>query len=172
MSRMNGKKTHTHTHTHYTILYYILYYTIQYSPPLLRLLEHWFFVYFFRSRLKTFIGLVVFFASPSNPYPKPLSSFKEKSERPRPSEHLPVEGEKISSSHSIYSGRQTCGRTSRGHTGCFHFPSAVLAFIFIAKRKKIPVRVTAPRFELTSQRQKVSSLPTESPGRPAYSRQC
>ena len=33
---------------------------------------------------------------------------------------------------------------------------------------KIPVRVTTPRFELTSQRQKVSRLPTEPPGgRPA-----
>ena len=31
---------------------------------------------------------------------------------------------------------------------------------------KIPVRVTAPGFELTSQRQKVSRLPTEPPGRP------
>ena len=29
---------------------------------------------------------------------------------------------------------------------------------------KVPVRVTTPRFELTSQRQKVSKLPTESPG--------
>ena len=33
---------------------------------------------------------------------------------------------------------------------------------------KIPVRVTAPRFELKSQRQKVSRLPTEPPGRPEY----
>ena len=32
--------------------------------------------------------------------------------------------------------------------------------------KKIPVRVTAPRFELVSQRQKVSRLPNEPPGRP------
>ena len=31
---------------------------------------------------------------------------------------------------------------------------------------KIPVRVTTPRFELTSQRQKVSRLSTEPPGRP------
>ena len=31
----------------------------------------------------------------------------------------------------------------------------------------IPVRVTTPRFELTSQRQRVSRLPTEPPGRPA-----
>ena len=29
----------------------------------------------------------------------------------------------------------------------------------------MPVRVTAPRFELMSQRQKVSRLPTEPPGR-------
>ena len=34
---------------------------------------------------------------------------------------------------------------------------------------KIPVRVTAPRFELTSQRQKVSRLPKEPPGRPCNS---
>ena len=41
----------------------------------------------------------------------------------------------------IYSGRQTCGRTSRGHTGgrshripFLHVPSAVLALIFIARR--------------------------------------
>ena len=32
--------------------------------------------------------------------------------------------------------------------------------------EKIPVRVTAPRFELTSQRQMVSRLPTEPLGRP------
>ena len=38
----------------------------------------------------------------------------------------------------------------------FHF------FIFL--RGKIPVRVTAPRFETTCQRQKVSKLPTEPPG--------
>ena len=31
---------------------------------------------------------------------------------------------------------------------------------------KIPVRVTTPRFELSSQRQRVSRLPTEPPGRP------
>ena len=40
---------------------------------------------------------------------------------------------------SIYSGRQACGRTSRGHTGgrshrILHLPSAVLALIFIARR--------------------------------------
>ena len=35
----------------------------------------------------------------------------------------------------IYSGRQACGRTSRGHTGfLFLLPSAVLALIFLAKR--------------------------------------
>ena len=34
-------------------------------------------------------------------------------------------------------------------------------------RRKIPARVIAPRFELTSQRQKVSRLPTEPLGRPA-----
>ena len=31
----------------------------------------------------------------------------------------------------------------------------------VRKNRKIPARVTAPRFELTSQRQKVSRLPTE-----------
>ena len=41
--------------------------------------------------------------------------------------------------HPIYSGRQACGRTSRGHkeeghTGFRHFPSAVLALIFFARR--------------------------------------
>ena len=36
--------------------------------------------------------------------------------------------------HPIYSGRQTCGRTSRGHTGfLIHLSFAVLAFIFLAK---------------------------------------
>ena len=34
-------------------------------------------------------------------------------------------------------------------------------------RRDFLIRVTAPRFELTSQRQKVSRLPTEPPGRPA-----
>ena len=34
--------------------------------------------------------------------------------------------------HPIYSGRQACGRSSRGHTGFLHFPSAVLALIFLA----------------------------------------
>ena len=38
--------------------------------------------------------------------------------------------------HPVYSGRQTCGRTSRGHTGgrSHRIPSAVLALIFIARR--------------------------------------
>ena len=36
--------------------------------------------------------------------------------------------------HSIYSGRQVCGRTSRGHTGfLIHPPSAALALIFLAR---------------------------------------
>ena len=35
---------------------------------------------------------------------------------------------------------------------------------------EIPVRATTPRFELTSQRQTVSRLSTEPPGRPATSR--
>ena len=35
----------------------------------------------------------------------------------------------------IYSGRQACGRTSRGHTGrLIHLPSAVLALTFLARR--------------------------------------
>ena len=38
----------------------------------------------------------------------------------------------------------------------------VLVFVW-----KIPVRVTAPRFELMSQHQRLSRLPTEPPGRPA-----
>ena len=39
------------------------------------------------------------------------------------------------SCHPIDSGRQACGRTSRGHTGfLIHLPSAVLALIFLARR--------------------------------------
>ena len=35
----------------------------------------------------------------------------------------------------VYSGRQACGRTSRGHTGFpIHLPFAVLAIIFLARR--------------------------------------
>ena len=41
-------------------------------------------------------------------------------------------------------------------------------FTFVFLQGKIPVvHVITPRFELTSQREKVSRLPTESPGRPA-----
>ena len=85
--------------------------------------------------------------------------------------------------HPIYSGRQTCGRTSRGHTEFLHLPYAVLALIFVARRIQPSLSLVdrearicvptinrsslAPRFELTSQRQKVSRLPTEPPGRPA-----
>ena len=47
-----------------------------------------------------------------------------------------------------------------------HFPLVGLFFFFC--EEKSPARVTAPRFELTSQRQKVSRLPTEPPGRPAH----
>ena len=84
-----------------------------------------------------------------------------------------------------------------GHTGFLHLPSAALALTFLARRiypflslvdrevefcelivlyyllgisflrGKIPVRVMTRRFELLSQRQKVSRLPTEPPGRPA-----
>ena len=39
--------------------------------------------------------------------------------------------------HPIYSGRQVCGRTSRGHTVFLHLPSAVLAFILLVA-KTIP----------------------------------
>ena len=114
--------------------------------------------------------------------------------------------------HTIYSGRQVCRRTSRGHThkeghtGFLHLPSAVLTLTFLARRiqpvssprrplsrtlctndlivlyllgilsfilffiwwRKILVRVTIPRFELTSQRQKVSRLPTELQGRAGW----
>ena len=45
---------------------------------------------------------------------------------------------------------------------CFH----TVYFLYFLQGK-IPVRVMTPRFELTSQRQKVSGLPTEPPGRPA-----
>ena len=35
--------------------------------------------------------------------------------------------------HLIYSGRQVCGRTSRGHTGFLHLSFAVRALTFLAK---------------------------------------
>ena len=38
--------------------------------------------------------------------------------------------------YPIYSGRQTCGHTSRGHTGFLNLPSAVLGLIFLARRIK------------------------------------
>ena len=39
--------------------------------------------------------------------------------------------------HPIYSGRQVCGPTSRGHTGfLIHLPSAVLALVFVARRNQ------------------------------------
>ena len=41
---------------------------------------------------------------------------------------------------------------------------AYISFIFFVRN--ISVRVSAPRFELTSQRQKVSRLPNKPPGRP------
>ena len=97
--------------------------------------------------------------------------------------------------HPIYSGRQTCERTSRGYTGgrshrisppsfcgaCLDFfsregfsrpfPSATVKSNFVYPRNNhsplVGHRVTPPRFELTSQRQKVSRLPTVPPGRPA-----
>ena len=46
-----------------------------------------------------------------------------------------------------------------------HCLLGLFSFVFVL-RGKIPVRATAPRFKLTSQRQKVSRLPTEPPGRP------
>ena len=72
------------------------------------------------------------------------------------------------------------GVTQEGRTGfLIRLPSAVLALMFLA-RKIQPflslvdresrilctkeLIVTTPRFELTSQRQKVSRLPTEPPG--------
>ena len=91
----------------------------------------------------------------------------------------------------IYSGRQTCGRTSRGHTGILvHLSSVVFALICFARRIQLVISLvdleveflcvnelfvlhlllTAPGFELTSQRQKVSRLSTEPPGRPASCR--
>ena len=50
------------------------------------------------------------------------------------------------------------------------FPSSIMKSnlyineLIVLHLLKIPARVTAPRFELTSQRQKVSTLPTEPPG--------
>ena len=43
--------------------------------------------------------------------------------------------------------------------------SPLVGHVLFCFREKILVRVTALRFELTSQRQKVSRLPTEPPGR-------
>ena len=51
----------------------------------------------------------------------------------------------------------------------FHFPQKSVGTslpLIDGHDVKMSVRVTAPRFELTSQRQKVSRLPTEPPGRP------
>ena len=45
-----------------------------------------------------------------------------------------------------------------------HFFFNIYRYIFFVR--KFPVCVTAKRLELTSQRQKVSTLPTEPPGRP------
>ena len=82
----------------------------------------------------------------------------------------------------INSERQACGRTSRGQTGgrshrisppsfcgaCLNFYRGKIqsSLSLVDCDRKHPVRVTVPRFELTSQRQKVSRLPTEPPGRP------
>ena len=51
--------------------------------------------------------------------------------------------------HPLYSGRQACGRTSRGHTGFLHLPSAVLALlIFLARRTqhRAGYRIPGPKF--------------------------
>ena len=48
-----------------------------------------------------------------------------------------------------------------------HLLGILLFFIILFFVRKIQVRATAPGFELTSERQKVSRLPTEPPGRPA-----
>ena len=47
----------------------------------------------------------------------------------------------------------------------FHLLGMIFFFFFGYCEEKIPGRVTAPRLELTSQHRKVSSLPTEPPGR-------
>ena len=80
-------------------------------------------------------------------------------------------------SPSSFSG--ACLNFSRGKISVVHFPRRPLSrtfcnndlivlhyllgifFFFFNPRGKIPVLVTTPRFELTSQRQKVSRLPTE-----------
>ena len=49
--------------------------------------------------------------------------------------------------------------------GCFQIVFVFFLCVCVCGGK-IPVRVTPPSFELTSQRQKVSRLPTEPPGRP------
>ena len=55
--------------------------------------------------------------------------------------------------YPIFSGHQTCGRTSLGHTqeegytGFFHLPSAVLAFIFIAGRIQASLSLVDRDFE-------------------------
>ena len=41
--------------------------------------------------------------------------------------------------HPNYCGRQTCGRTSRGHTGFLDPPSKVFALMFIARRIQPPL---------------------------------
>ena len=38
------------------------------------------------------------------------------------------------SCHPIDSGRQVCGRTSRGHTGFLHLPPMGLALVFLVRR--------------------------------------
>ena len=57
-------------------------------------------------------------------------------------------------------------RRPRSRILCTH--DIIVLHLLGMMREKIPVRVTAPRFELTSQRQKVSRLRTEPPGRPGH----
>ena len=47
-----------------------------------------------------------------------------------------------------------------------HLLGMIFVILLFFLQGKIPVRVTAPIFELTSQRQKISRLSTEPPGRP------
>ena len=61
----------------------------------------------------------------------------------------------------VYREVEFCVLTNYSFSTCWAF---FISFYFLWG--KIPDRVTAPRFELTSQRQKVSRLPTEPPGRP------
>ena len=110
----------------------------------------------------------------------------------------PVYSGRQTTSFSIICGRTSRVTQEEGHTGFFFSTSCGICRNFFSRegfsrpfssstvksnlcthesivlhllgvmREKIPVRGTAPRFELTSQRQKVSRLPSEPPGRPSY----